>query len=334
MYAEGRQVAASAVCKAAGDIVVDVPLLHGNNRLTVRAFDDRGFASNPAVVDVASAAPAARRPDLWVVAAGVSKYPNLGPEYQLDAAADDAKAIASAFAAQAGPDKLFAKATAVTLLDPQVTVAALEKALAPLAAMQPEDVAVVFLSGHGVKPTEEADMVFLTSATQNSKESFAREGIGWAKLGELVAASRGRLIVLLDACHSGHVTREVVTPNAALATSLVRSKRAGAFVFAASKGRQESFELGASAPGGKAATPGTKALEGSATNVPHAFFAAAILKSLETRATDRDADGVIELSELVEDVVARVSRASEGRQTPWAPRREIFGDFAIARAAK
>ena len=94
-----------------GDVVVDVPLLHGQNRLTARAFDDRGFASNPAVVDVVSTAPAARRPELWVVAAGVSKYPNLGPEYQLDAASDDAKAIAAAFTAQAGPDKLFAKAT-------------------------------------------------------------------------------------------------------------------------------------------------------------------------------------------------------------------------------
>ena len=115
--------------------------------------------------------------------------------------------------------------------------------------------------------------------------------------------------------------------NAALASSLVRSRRAGTFVFGASKGRQESFELGASSPGGKA-------LGGSATNGPHAFFAAAILESLETRATDRDANGSIELSELVEDVVARVSRASGGNQTPWAPRREIFGDFAIARAAR
>ncbi len=36
------------------------------------------------------------------------------------------------------------------------------------------------------------------------------------------------------------------------------------------------------------------------------------------------------LSELVDDVVARVTRATGGAQTPWVAHRETFGDYAIA----
>ena len=40
-----------------------------------------------------------------------------------------------------------------------------------------------------------------------------------------------------------------------------------------------------------------------------------------------------ELSELIDDVASRVSRATQARQTPWIARREMFGDFRIANAA-
>src|SRR5262249_7606747 len=58
----------------------------------------------------------------------------------------------------------------------------------------------------------------------------------------------------------------------------------------------------------------------------------AVLRSLESASTDRDGNGTIELSELVEDVTARVTRVSRGRQTPWVARRELFGDFGVAAA--
>jgi hypothetical protein len=33
-----------------------------------------------------------------------------------------------------------------------------------------------------------------------------------------------------------------------------------------------------------------------------------------------------------DEVTARVSSASGGKQTPWVARRDLFGDFAISRA--
>ena len=66
----------------------------------------------------------------------------------------------------------------------------------------------------------------------------------------------------------------------------------------------------------------------------HGLFTAALLKSLGDQETDRDGDGAIQLSELIDEVSWRVARSSKGAQTPWVARRELFGDFAIGDAAK
>ncbi len=326
-YVEGRPAAARAVCAPEADAELDVPLQHGVNRVTVAAFDARGAASNLAAADVTSAS--AARPELWLVAAGVSRYPKLPDEYQLALAADDAKAVFDAFSAQAGPDKLFSAVHGEPLLDERVTVEALDAALAELAKMKADDVAVVFLAGHGFKPSADADMVFITAAADATEAGVRAGGLGWSAIARRLAAVKGRVVLLLDACHSGHVSQDRLVPNDDLARALVREHRAGVLVFAASKGRQFSYE-----------PSGTRALvlKGAARPLvtrpagdAHGFFAGGLLASLAARDTDGDGDGVIELSELVDDVSARVSLASDGKQTPWVARREMFGDFALAR---
>ena len=135
--------------------------------------------------------------------------------------------------------------------------------------------------------------------------------------------------MLLDACHSGHISQEQLVHNEALAASLARGGRAGAIVFAASKGRQYSFE-----PGGGARALAFDAEARAALPTlgdgGHGLFTAAVLASLDAAATDTNGNGGIELSELVADVGLRVSSATGGRQTPWVARQESFGDFRIA----
>ena len=136
--------------------------------------------------------------------------------------------------------------------------------------------------------------------------------------------------MLLDACHSGHVTRDVVVPNNDLASSLVRGQRAGVLVFAAAKGRQLSYEPNGSR--GVVLTKDTKPLV--QTSEAHGLFTGALLQALASQDTDRDGDGVIEASELVDAVSARVAIASNGMQTPWIARRELFGDFHLVELSK
>ena len=46
--------------------------------------------------------------------------------------------------------------------------------------------------------------------------------------------------------------------------------------------------------------------------------------------SQRNGDGAIQLSELIDEVTSRVTRASQGAQTPWVARRELLGDFRLA----
>jgi hypothetical protein len=213
-----------------------------------------------------------------------------------------------------------------TLTDEQVTVDALLRALDGLAQMKPEDMGVVVLAGHGVKPSPHEDMVFLTSSSEATAESVRATGVGWKAIGGRLAAAKGRLIVLLDACHSGHVTQALIVPNNDLAGSLVREQRAGTLVFAAAKGRQLSYEP--SGARGLELTDASKPLV--LTNEEHGLFTGAILRALADQETDHNGNGAIEASELVDEVSTRVARASNGKQTPWVVRRELFGDFSVA----
>lgn len=336
VFVEGRPVKTIDVGFSEADVSAEVELLAGNNVVTLIAFDDAGLGSNPVAFEVKTSKPRTR-PDIWVVAIGVGRYPKLAPEQQLEATTNDAQGIAAAFADQAGPGKAYESAHVTVLLDDKVTPGSVSSSLNALSAMRPEDVAVVFFAGHGVKLAG-GEMVFLTGSASLLAAEAAAAGIGWSTIGSALAGAKGRVLVLLDACHSGHVSQDLVVPNEALANELAKGQRAGTFVFAASKGRQESLEAdtsrGVTLVDDKktlVAAPPTLAKDDAAKG-PHGYFTGAFLQALRSPNTDANGNGVVELSEIVSQVTLRVSRASSGRQTPWVVRRELFGDFAIGRA--
>ncbi len=337
VFADGRPIAERAVCAAEGDASVDVPLLRGVNRVTAVAYDARGFASNEATIDIEATRPDAVRPDAWVVAIGVGKYRSLPASAQLGAAVNDARGIADLFQAMAG--SAFAHVNVKPLYDDLATPASIRDAIAWLGQMKPTDVAVVFFAGHGVKPEQSRDMVLVTGGIALSADgkhldpaSLKSDALGFGDVADAIAKLKGRVLVLLDACHSGHFSQELLAENDLLARSLVNEQRAGAVVFAASKGRQVSFEP-ASARGLALDTTESAEVKLSDTT-PHGFFTGAFLTAMSDPVTDRNGDGAVALSELVDEVSRRVSAASNGAQTPWIARREMIGDFTLAPAAK
>lgn len=319
VFVEGRPVATQNVCAAEAEFAVEVPLLPGMNHVEVTAFDARGSASNPATVKLSRSAAATS--DLWIVAAGVDDYPRL-PGYQLHHAAGDARAVAAAFESAAASS--YEKVHRTTLTNGDASVAEIVGALERLAEMREEDVAVVFLSGHGVKRATDGDMVFLTGESSLAADGDWQGSLDWVALASALSRAKGRVLLLLDACHAGHVTQELLAPNNELAAGLFDSGRSGTIVFAASKGRQLSFEPGGTKGVTTVTIPGSQALLGE-----HALFTAAILATLGDKRLDRNGDGALQLSEFVDDVTVRVSEASQGHQTPWVARREIFGEFQL-----
>lgn len=329
-YVEGRQVAEARVCAENAEIELEIPLAPGKNRLTLVAFDARGSSSNPLSLELEGEG--AERPDVWVVAAGIDHYPR-SPGFSLDFAGADARAVADLFRRQAGPSRPYAEAHVRLLLDEEATPEAIGGALEGLDEMRPNDLAVVLLSGHGMKPRDADEMVFLTSAAriegdELTKGSLQRDVVRWSAIGAALEHAKGRVLVLVDACHAGHIDRTQLAPNADLAQALAASGRAGTVLFAASKGRQLSMESG-TAKGVRRA-----ALAAPVSKAGHGRFTQAILDAFDDRESDHDGDGALQLSELVDEVTFRVEAESGGTQSPWVARRELFGDFLVGRSRR
>jgi len=192
--------------------------------------------------------------------------------------------------------------------DKPVGVADVRQALGELATVGPDDVAIVFFAGHGVV-RRDGEAAILTSGATASEASLEQHSFGWKVLGPALAAAKGRVLLLLDTCHSGAIQQSLVASDGQLAGELLRDGRAGAIVFTAAKGRQVSVE-----------------------HQGHGDFTRAILEALHDPDTDHDRDHVVSVAELIDEVTRRVADGSHGQQMPWVARRETFGDFPLAPA--
>lgn len=319
-YVEGRVVASARVCSSSAQVTLSVPITR-DQRIAIAAFDDGGMTSNPTLID--ARASAATRPDVWIVTAGVSHYKGLDAASQLDFAAADARAVSAAFAALAGPGKPYAAAHVVApLVDDNVSIASIDRALTELGAMKPADLAVVFMSGHGIELASGAAALLTSPATDDT-------AVSWAALVQQLDKLSGRVLVLLDACHAGHLTRDRVVPNAELAGRLALASRAGVVVFAASKGRQDSYELSTRKAKGISRVQVKKKPTTLDAADGHGIFTDVLVRDLVDPATDGDGNGVLDIDEIVRAVTRDVSELTEGNQTPWLARCEMFGSFTV-----
>ena len=149
---------------------------------------------------------------------------------------------------------------------------------------------------------------------------------------------RAACCCLLDACHSGHAAVDNVALNEGLAAS---PRREGPRRRACVRGvaRRAAQLRGV---GGRAAA--SRGLELAWDGAPPKLLAApprrpwplhrAVLGALSgagagSRSQRRDRGG-----ELIDYVTERVRSESNGKQTPWVVRRELFGDFVVAPARR
>ena len=292
------------------ELSLDVPLSPGMNRITAIAYNQQGFSSNSKYLDVLCKRADLPKPNLYVIGIGVSEYAMLPKEWQLSSAHKDAKSVISAFKSQEG--KIFGRVEAKLLTNAEASVEAITDALKSLESVKENDLAVVFLAGHGIMSKDE---VFYFLSSSGELEKPENGGISWQLLGDALNKVKGRVLVLLDACHSGNISTQVIVPNDELAQKLRSEGKSGIMVFSASKGRQSALE---DVDGG------------------YGVFAHAITQSLgpESKQADTNGNGFVEFMELVDHVRKNVDKETEGDQTPWLSRKELFGDFAIASVLK
>ncbi|NNK86569.1 MAG: caspase family protein, partial [Desulfobacterales bacterium] len=308
IFNNGKPLRTIKIDEKEKELAVDVPLTGGSNRITVVSYDDRGFSSNPKYIDIICNDPNISKPNLYILGIGVSNYPLLSRRWQLEFADKDAKTLIATFKHQEG--KHFNNVESNLLLNRNATPENIVLGLHALRNINDNDIVLIFMAGHGVMD-HKGQFFFLSS---DGTFDHPREGgIDWLTLTDHISEIKGRVIMFIDACHSGGIVTETVVPNDELAQGFFSGKRGGVMVFSASKGRQYSFE-----------SPDI----GNGAGI----FTYAITQGVgpKSKIADTNGNGFIEFMELVDFVTYFVNIETEGLQTPWLSRRELFGDLPIA----
>jgi WD40 repeat protein len=183
----------------------DVALIEGENRLEVEAASDDGsMASEPAVLVLRYEKPLPK-PQLYLVAVGVSSYAQ--GAYKLKFARSDAEAMADLFRRRG--EALYEKPLhIIEVLDDQATKEGIRKALADAAGQaRPQDTLVLFLAGHGTMAGPRYYFIpheFRSHPEKSRDDDVREQGLAAEVLGEFLTQGKAlKRLLILDTCASG-----------------------------------------------------------------------------------------------------------------------------------
>jgi hypothetical protein len=341
---EGRKAVAAAAA-AGGDVREGwaVHLDPGRHRLAVVAESDVSNGRSDEV-EVVYADDRAAPPRLYVLAVGVSKYP--GP-LRLQCAAADARALADLLRAKAAP--LFEGVEVRVLLDEEATRRHFIENLGWLRqSVRDRDVGLVFFSGHGAYRDETFYMLPVDAEVADlDSTAVAAEQL------KKILPTRGRLMVLLDACHSGAEALSLTPHGPAMRLTsspaaipirrlewtgmapagLVAQQPDGDTLLARqlvpvtdNLVRELSYEHGVITM--SSSTAGEVSVESA--ELRHGYFTQALLEGLSGKA-DLNKDGLVYFNELDPYLCDRVQALAKGRQHPAVARPAGVLPFAVTR---
>jgi hypothetical protein len=303
VYQDGLRTDTISVEAEATSVAFDVQHADGARWVSVLATSRQGLVSRPLGREVAPGPDG--RTKLHILTVGIDRYTSPGLP-GLRFAGADAQTLRNAFDMLEG-SSLEIGMNANLVDDAASPDAILRKAREIIAAAKPGETVVFSFAGHGVTGP---DGRFYMATTQTDLSRIATTALAWDDLAVILKDARARVVVFLDACHSGTAGTDLFTTNDTAVQGLLDQVPSGLLVFSASKGRQLSEEV-AQLGGG--------------------VFSNAVADVIARKRTayDLDGNGAIEASELYAGVKRRVSELTDGRQVPWLARNELIGDFAL-----
>jgi WD40 repeat protein len=285
-----------------------VRLEPGRHRLAVIAETDVSDGRSEEV-EVIYEEQKAAAPKLYALLMGVSDYED--EWLRLRYAARDAELLEQVLTAAAR--KEFGDPRIRRLADRGATKEAFFDGLDWLKeSMKPQDVGIIFFSGHGHR---DKDDIFYMLPAEARRRSIAATSLDGALFKRKLAGIKGRLVVILDACHSGAVeirdpeAARPLRPNASeFARELVRED-AGVIMMCSSTGQEVSIED---------------------ENIGHGYFTQALTEGLSGRA-DTNKDGAVYLNELDNYLFERVKELSKDRQHAVTAKPASVVPFVLSR---
>ncbi len=303
VYQDGLRTDTISVNADATKAAFDVQRVDGARWVSVLATSRAGLVSIPLGREVSRESTLLTK--LHALTVGIDQYA-AADLADLHFAGADARTLRDAFASLDGNS--LDLGTVVSLVDNAATPDAILSTTSKIiAAAGPGETVVFSFAGHGVTGP---DGRFYMATTETDLAALATTALAWDDLVAVLKNAEARVVVFLDACHSGTAGTGLFATNDTAAQGLLDQIPSGLLVFSASKGRQLSEEV-AQLGGG--------------------VFSNAVADVIARKrdAYDLDGNGAIEASELYAGVKRRVSELTDGRQVPWLARNELIGDFAL-----
>ncbi len=312
-----------------------VKLSAGRNKIQVSAANTKGFESLKETFSIIHDTEEFK-PDLYVIAIGVSEYYN--DIYNLQYAAKDATDISTLFEKD---NQQFANVHTIKVLNKEATVKNILELKNQLKNTKVDDVVVLFFAGHGVL---DAEMNYYLATTEIDVDDMANTALRYDYLEGLFDGIPARKkVIIIDACHSGEVDKEEAFTETEFEVEddvVFRDVQSAAAVFETKTAKittQSSFELmkmmfadirrGTGSTVISSAGGGEYAYETDQTK--NGIFTYVLLNGITSKKADLNKDGRIMISELRDYATSRVSKLTKGMQNPTSRRENLEFDFMI-----
>ena len=300
VHRDGVPLQSVRVSGVQAEIALELPVLPETRWFAIRAEDRDGLVSRAWTMPRERSETTAGTATLHVLAVGTDRYED-SQLPDLAFAAADARNLVRGLAA--APTRYYS-AVETRLIENEPDLrhrlpAELERIRA---AARPGDTVLIHFAGHGLLD-ENGRFHLAGGATEVA--DVAGTALAWDDVVNRLARFEARVVVLLDACHSG--AADAATNDDAVDVLLASSNRPFA-VISASKGRQPSLE--------------SKLFGGG-------IFTTTVLDALTSADTDTDGNGTVELAELFAAAKRQVVAATDGRQTPWLARSRFVGEVPL-----
>ena len=291
-----------------------VPLPPGKHTLLVLA-DSEASVGKSQEVEIAYAggddSDQVVLPKLYVLAIGISDYPG---ELKLNYAAQDAELLATTLETQSR--SLFRKVEVRRISNKDATRSAMLKGLSWMRQqMTQNDFGLFFFAGHGDK---DADGTLYFLPVDVEAGDLLASAVPADQIKQTLNGIPGKIIMLLDACHSGGLDGKQTglrRSGASLTDDLVRdliNDENGMVVMCSSTGREFSLENNQHRQGN---------------------FTLAVTEGLSGKA-DYNQDGNVYITELDTYVTDRVKELTQGQQHPVTGKPSSLRPFPISRSGK
>jgi WD40 repeat protein len=311
---DGRPVTLEGAAKTvqtSGDLAVPIP----PKDCDVSVIAENRFAvSDPATLRLRWKGTVVKeefeiKPKLYVLSVGISKYQD--PDLRLGLAAKDAQDFGSAWKTYAGP--MYRGVEIKVLTDAEATKGNILDGLEWLQRQTTsKDVAILFFAGHGIN---DPSGIFYFLPADADLERLKRTGLAQTDIVSTVATIAGKVLVFMDACHSGNLMGKVKRRAAVEATAVINelaSAENGAVVFSSASGRQYALEN---------------------TEWGNGAFTKGLVEGLTGKA-DYRGTGRITVNMLDLYISERVKELTKGEQTPTTVKPPNVPDFPVAMKPK